>query len=380
MSEAPLHVAVVNWVWLAEQDRPEALLDAWPDLRGLVSGLLAAGAQVTLVQRFRTDAAWSQDGAAWRFVADGGPGRPARGDRYPRLARVVAELRPDVVHTHGLLFYPQIAALRNALPRTATLLAQHHAEAPAGRRRWFQAWALRRLDGACFASAALGEFWRQAGALSRRVPVYEVMEGSCLFQPSARDVAREASGLGGDPAFLWVGRLDQNKDPLCMLAGLRPILAARPQAELHMLYTDAPLLADVEQAVAADPVLSRQVNLVGSRPRAEMEAVYGSCDYYVSASHREGSGYALMEAMACGLVPIVTDIPSFRSMIGTAGALWQAGQPASLTTAAERILALDWPESSRQARQRFEDKLSWPAIGRDLVAAYREACSRRRAR
>ncbi len=41
---------------------------------------------------------------------------------------------------------------------------------------------------------------------------------------------------------------------------------------------------------------------------------YNSADYFVLGSHYEGSGFSLVEAMSCGVIPIVTDIPSFRMM------------------------------------------------------------------
>ncbi len=382
MRSAPLRVVVVNWVWQPALDSPAALLAAWPDMPGLAGGLCEAGAEVTVLQRFGRDDVWSADGVTWRFVSDGPPGRPARRDRYPRFHQQVAALAPEVVHAHSLLFYPQLAALRQALPAHTALLAQHHAEAHAGRRRWFQARALGRLDGVVFAAAALADAWRAAGALPRRVPVYEVMEGSCLFQPRPRAEARVESGLQGEPAFLWVGRLDDNKDPLTMLAGLAPVLAARPTARLQMVFTDAPLLPAVERRLATDPELARQVTLVGRRPRAAMEAIYNSCDYYVSASHREGSGYALAEAMACGLVPLVTDIPSFRAMTdgGRVGGLWSPGQAESLTATVEAMLAIDHAAASRAAREQFEARLSWPAIGRGLMAAYQDVLSQRSSR
>ena len=34
--------------------------------------------------------------------------------------------------------------------------------------------------------------------------------------------------MQGDPAMLWVGRLDANKDPLTVLAGFEQALAAIP--------------------------------------------------------------------------------------------------------------------------------------------------------
>jgi hypothetical protein len=60
------------------------------------------------------------------------------------------------------------------------------------------------------------------------------------------------------------------------------------------------------------------------RRRAMRRGLAAAADLFVSGSQREGSGTALLESLACGLPPIVTDIPSFRMLTcdGRIGALW----------------------------------------------------------
>ena len=65
---------------------------------------------------------------------------------------------------------------------------------------------------------------------------------------------------------------------------------------------------------------------LGRLPHERLAAYYSAADIFVSGSHREGSGYALIEAMACGAIPCVTDIPSFRAITGGCGALLAGGR------------------------------------------------------
>ena len=120
--------------------------------------------------------------------------------------------------------------------------------------------------------------------------------------------------------------------------------------------------------------MARSVRLLGTLPHDELEAVYGSADLFVLGSRREGSGFALAEALACGVVPVVTDIPSFRVMTGggAVGALWPPGRSDALADALRRVAGRMEPTLSAAARAVFEERLSWPAIGRAALAAYAE--------
>ncbi|HEX3386522.1 MAG TPA: glycosyltransferase, partial [Mucilaginibacter sp.] len=77
------------------------------------------------------------------------------------------------------------------------------------------------------------------------------------------------------------------------------------------------------------------ITLVGELPHDELQYWFNSADFTLSASHYEGSGTAVCEAMSCGCVPIVTDIPSFRMITdnGRCGLLYEPGNEHALLDA-----------------------------------------------
>ena len=83
-----------------------------------------------------------------------------------------------------------------------------------------------------------------------------------------------------------------------------------------MIYQTDELIEDIKQIVKDAGMLDKSVFLVGKVPHDELPFWFSAADYYLSGSYREGSGYALLEAMACGCIPIVTNIPSFRKITG----------------------------------------------------------------
>jgi glycosyltransferase involved in cell wall biosynthesis len=229
---------------------------------------------------------------------------------------------------------------------------------------------LAQADAWSFTAREHAEPWREAGLL-RGARVIEVPEASTRLAAVAYEQARAVTGMHGAPALLWVGRLNENKDPLTVLDGLEIAFADLPDARLWMIYSDATLEAAVRVQVERSPVLRERVFLIGCLPHERLAAYYSAADIFVSGSHREGSGYALIEAMACGTIPCVTDIPSFRAITGACGVLWPVGDVDSLAVGVSRIMRLDRNVERRRAMQRFDNGLTWAAIAGHTVDAYR---------
>jgi glycosyltransferase involved in cell wall biosynthesis len=192
-------------------------------------------------------------------------------------------------------------------------------------------------------------------------------------------MARQQTGMQGTPVFLWVGRLDANKDPLTILAGFEVLFTKYPQASLYMIYNDDQLLQAVTQKINATEILKQRVHLLGSVAHQTIEHYYNSTDYFVLGSHYEGSGYALSEALRCGCVPVITNIPSFTMMTDQErlGALWQPGNTASLVAAAEAAMAKPLEQEANACIDFFRDALSFEAIARVAKIHYQQVISRR---
>src|SRR5207237_10418041 len=113
---------------------------------------------------------------------------------------------------------------------------------------------------------------------------------------------------------------------------------------------------------AESAVLTRCVRLVGFVPHAQMAAFFSAADLFVVGSAHEGSGYSLLEACACGAVPVVTNIPSFRAITnrGAIGVLWPHGDASACAHALVDAAHRDLPEERRRVLHHFERHLSWP--------------------
>ncbi len=359
------------------------LLDAWPTLSGVAEAVVAAGTGCTVVQASWTVATRRRGGVTYHFLRPDGltlerVGVPAALRRRPRLLAQIARLKPDVVHVHGLTFAAATHALGRALP-AVPVLVQDHADRPRGGvRGMIQGWGLALADGIAFTAREQAVAFVTAGLLDADVPVFEVLESSSAFTPGDAGQARSRTGVFGDPCLLWLGHLDANKDPLTVLDGLSRAAAHLPDPHLWFFFRSAPLLGAVERRIATDPALRGRVHVLGTRPHAEVEHLLRAADFLVQGSHREGSGFAVIEALACGTTPLVTDIPSLDKITG-GGAVGALSRPGDAVGMAEALL--EWSRRDRAAlrsaaRAHFERELSFEAIGRQLCAAYQALLDR----
>lgn len=366
-----MHVLQISFFVDRERRSPERLLGDWRSLEDIAAAVAGAGERVTVVQASLAPGAITRRGVAFLFIV------PPPGDslaRSPEFRKQLRELAPDVVHVHGLDFSRDVLALRELIPQVPILLQDHADHVPRFWRRgpWRRAAAV--VDGIAFCARAQAEPFKRAQMLPPHVRVFEIPESTSAFRPGDEAAARAAAGLHGDPAVLWVGHLDRNKDPLTVLDGVAAATADLPGLELWCCFGSAPLLPSVEARIARDPALRERVHLLGRVPRERVEQLMRAADLFVLGSHSEGSSFALIEALATGLTPVVTDIASSRALTadGAVGALWSPGDSAALAQALRAAAAARGPDTRADIRAHFEAQLSSSALGRKLAAAYRE--------
>lgn len=365
-------VVQVNYAFDKGLTDPDELLDRYDTLTGWSDALNRAGAgPVTVVQRFHRDARLTRNGIAYIL-------------RRAAIAQAVAACHPDVAHVNGLIFPARTWMLRRALDLSSAVVVQNHGDggvvgrAPAFRLAGRATRAA--IDGFLFAAIEHAVWWRRAGFIAADQPIYQVMEASTRLSPRPRSAARKDSGMRGSPALLWVGRLNANKDPLTVLEGFERALGDLPGATLTMIYREDELLPAVRERLQRSPRLVERVRLIGAVSHERMASFYSAADLFILGSHHEGSGYALMEACACGAVPVVTSIPTFRLLTGggSIGELWSPGDAAACARALVAAGRRDPHAERARLAEHFAREMSWDAVGRRAMEIYNEVVAKRR--
>ena len=373
-----LHVAQINFLQAPEDLAPIQVLEQWHSLVDIAEVAASSGTRVSVIQAAAREDLITRNGIDYHFIDI--RGLEVARNRARRFASLLDDLKVDVLHGHGLAFAEEAFFISQCLPQLPIIM-QDHADRPP---RWWRRLQWRRwyaaISGISFTAPEQVQPFNRLRLFDPLAHVFAIPESSCRFVPGDRDQARVETGLYGDPCVLWVGHLNAGKDPLAVLDGVSRAAAQLPGLQLWCAFGSAPLLDEVRHRIEHDPQLNGRVHLLGKVTHARIEALMQAADVFVSGSHCEGSGYALLEALACGAAPVVTDIPSFRALTGDGrvGKLWPCGDGARL---AEALICMAASRPSpEQVRTHFDATLSFVAVGRQWAAAYAQVHDERRRR
>ena len=117
-----------------------------------------------------------------------------------------------------------------------------------------------------------------------------------------------------------------------------------------------------------------QVHFPGQLRQEDLPRYYRAADLYLSASHSDGTSISLLEAMACGVPALVSDIPGNREWVepGENGWWFEDGDVNALVQALS--YALDQrqrlPAMGKAARYLAEQRADWQRNFPQLLHAY----------
>lgn len=290
------------------------------------------------------------------------------------LHRYIRDLRPDIVLIHGFHFPWQVSWLRLQLGSDVSIVVQHHSEVPLRHyKKFLQRLIDKTVSAYFFPSFEQAEPWVRAKQIESLGKVQEVMEVPSIFHPIDRAQARERSGVKEGVVYLWVGRFDSNKDPLTLVKAFISFARQNQKALLYVVFQSEELLGEINRVLQKASDVKDQIILVGKIGHEDLLYWFNSADFIISTSHYEGMGVAISEAMSCGCIPILTNIPSFRKMTenGTYGLLYGAGSADDLYEAFKKSEALNITSVRENVLYQYKMKLSAEAICEKMISVFK---------
>lgn len=294
------------------------------------------------------------------------------------LKRVIHEVQPDVIHAgpvHMCAYLAALAGYKQLVTMSWASDILHEVKYNRTLARTAR-YALKRtsvLVGDCQAMADKAvEYYRFP---QDRIVLFPWGVDLELFKPNGVPYLR--SELGWKDAFVM----------LC-LRSWEPVYgvdlvveafarAVREVPDMRLLLYGSGSQNELVRDMITRYDLEEKVFLGGKVSNADLPSVYRSADIYLTAAHSDGSSVSLMEALACGLPSIVSDIPGNLEWVehdkhgwvfpdGNVGFL-----AAAMTAAYNQRKKLKG--FSQNARQLAVVKADWKKNFQELLRAYEMA-------
>ncbi len=194
------------------------------------------------------------------------------------------------------------------------------------------------------------------------------------FRPFPRTGSRRALGLPENgPVLITVGTLVERKGVHRVLAVLPDLRTRFPNLQYLVVGGPGP---EGDASVflrqrARELGIGGAVRFLGPVPPERLSLPLSSADVFVLATRNEGWANVFLEAMACGLPVVTTDVGGNREVV-TGDHLGQVvpfGDQTALGKALGQVLEADW---DRTAIRRHAEKNGWEGRVAALVCALRE--------
>jgi glycosyltransferase involved in cell wall biosynthesis len=267
------------------------------------------------------------------------------------------QITPDVLIGCGGLSYGFYCALSNYLPYILFIWGSDVLVAP----RWlyfrFMAkYSLKKARGVVVDSDVQEKACIKLGCNPEKIvkfpwvdlqPLLEHIENNVSEQKRNTDNLREEFGWHKDDPIIISTR---HHEPIynleCLMQAIPHVV--KEFSTVRFLILGKGSLTEKLRNMAMMMGVSVNVKFVGCVPLSEMARYLRMADIYVSTSLSDGTSASLLEAMACKIPPIVTDIPGNREWIknGENGLLFPTKDHKAL---AENIIKLLKDDNSKKS-------------------------------
>lgn len=182
---------------------------------------------------------------------------------------------------------------------------------------------------------------------------------------------------GADLTIAFVGRLESQKNPILFLQFIK-ILLERNQIGINnvKIIGKGSLLSLVKRKIANDKVLKKYVDLMGSlSPNNLRSMLHNEIDILILPSLKEGHPMIGLEAMASGVLLVVSDVPGWNDLIENerTGVMLNQDITTSVKKIEEIVLSDNLlNEITMNAKRVFEEKYTSSKMFKSYINLYKD--------
>ncbi len=300
------------------------------------------------------------------------------------LKRVIKEIKPDLIHAGPIQTCAFLAVLSGFHP-ILTMSWGFDLMQDADRNGWMKQitrYVLRHTD-----------FFTSDAQITRdRAVVFGVNQDRTVVFPWGVDlkqfspeqmldsnktqvVKAKAQNVKRKSFVLFCNRSWEPRYGVDVLA-IAFVKVANQRDDVSLLLLSGGSQANVIRQILMNGGVLDRVQFGGQVSQRDLPRWYHMADLYISPSHVDGSSVSLMEALACGLPVLVSDIPANKEWVseGVNGWLFLDGNADIL---AEKILTVvaqgkKLTPIGRAARRSAEERADWKKNFAKLLEAYEQ--------
>lgn len=223
---------------------------------------------------------------------------------YPKVKKIIKEIKPDILHSHYATSYGITGALCGFHPYVVTALGSDVLISPKNSVMYklLLKFAFSKADWI----TAMAEHMKNAiidlGVSPAKIDTVPFGIDPVIFNDSSRKL----------PENKFVITSTRNFEPVYNIPHLINAIAKAKQKipDLHLnLIGSGSLRKEIENLVVKKG-LTGQVTFFGKVPQPEIARILNSSHVFISVSLSDGNNVSLNEAMACGAFCIATEIPA----------------------------------------------------------------------
>ena len=291
------------------------------------------------------------------------------------LRRMFQGIRPDILHIHTVFAgrrwkeLPQLLAMYTYHPLVLTawggdLLLNPRASRSA---RWLTQYAVRSADLIMAQSQAVLDAAAALGASRDRLHEIQYGIDTDLFSRDQEvQPLRGQLDLGAGPVVYSPRAFTPTYNLLAIVEAIPRVLTTLPEcrflfrkrSDFHREEYEAQVRQRIE-----DLGVGHAVRILPPAPHEALPPYYALADAVVSFPSHDSMSRSVLEAMSCGTLPIVSDLPALREWIthGENGLILGAVEPQQIADAITYALSNSTlvGEAARRNRELIQDHFSY---------------------
>lgn len=298
-----------------------------------------------------------------------------------KIETIINNIQPSLIHTQGIRADVLVSKIDSTIPHIATI---HNFPEIDYRMSYGWLLSLIMVEKHIHAMKSIDILIGCSYSVERNLKHFHRLKNTCairngvdedLFYPQLNSDynLRISLGVGlNDKIWISTGPLSERKDPLFLLNAWSLIEEKHP--DHHLVFLGSGNLAEECSSRARE---LKNVHMVGQVSNV-LDFLQES-DFFITASKSEGLPMAAIEAMACGLPLLVSDIESYKEIFALSdkvGQLYQLGSKDSFFKSFSVLIGQDYTESSQAAYTLVKEKLNAKTMSDSYQSIYNELLGR----